>query len=128
MPRSRPQPVPLRISPSFGSLRYTLRPVPRGRAARLVTILLVLVGYGHVARRFAELLGESRDALQALDIDPVIVGAITRHHGSVLDEAGLDASRITQRLAEGSAVGPATVSSALEWLSRIRSQGAKTRV
>ena len=54
-------------------------------------IALLLVGFGNVARRFVRLLDESRPALQALDIEPVVVGIATRRHGSMFDSAGLDA-------------------------------------
>ena len=53
-------------------------------------IALLLVGYGHVARRFVQLLDESRPALSALEIEPVIVGVATRRHGAAFDAAGLD--------------------------------------
>ncbi|TAK10641.1 MAG: homoserine dehydrogenase [Acidobacteria bacterium] len=71
---------------------------------------IALVGFGNVARRFARLLDESRDALQALDIDPVIVGIATRRHGAVFNAAGLGTSALNEclRLADaGHAVGPA---------------------
>lgn len=89
---------------------------------------LVLVGFGHVARRFVRLLEESRAALQDLEIEPVVVGIVTRRHGAVFDEAGLDAIRAAEIRAKGGAFGPASVPSALEWISRLRSQGAEARV
>jgi homoserine dehydrogenase len=51
---------------------------------------LLLIGYGNVARRFASLLGEQRDAL-ARDhgLRARIVGVATRHHGQVYAEGGL---------------------------------------
>ena len=51
-------------------------------------ISLLLVGYGNVARRFVQLLDESRDSLDALGLEPVIAGIVTRH-GGVFDNAGL---------------------------------------
>jgi homoserine dehydrogenase len=57
-----------------------------------VQIALALVGYGHVARRFVQLLDESRDALAALGIEPIVVGIATRRHGSVFDAAGVNAA------------------------------------
>jgi homoserine dehydrogenase len=65
-----------------------------------MTPALILVGYGHVIRRFVRLLDESRDALAALDIHPVIVGVATRHHGSVFDGRGIDASHIDEVLVD----------------------------
>ena len=69
-------------------------------------IHIALIGFGNVARRFVRLLDESRDALDALDIEPVIVGIATRRHGAVFDAAGLDAhtrSRLADLAAEGDA-------------------------
>ncbi|HEY7474268.1 MAG TPA: hypothetical protein VH679_04615 [Vicinamibacterales bacterium] len=89
---------------------------------------LLLVGFGHVARRFVRLLEESRDAMQDLRIEPRVVGIVTRRHGAVFDEAGLDAIRAAEIRAKGGAFGPASVPSALEWITRLRSQGAEARV
>ena len=88
---------------------------------------ILLVGFGNVARRFVTLLDESRDALTALDIEPAIVGIVTRRHGGVYEAAGLDAVRAARMLAEGGAVGPASSPSTLEWIARLRSQHAETR-
>lgn len=51
---------------------------------------LVLIGFGHVARRFVKLLGETADRL---DFTWRVVGISTRHHGSVVDTAGIDTRR-----------------------------------
>jgi homoserine dehydrogenase len=93
-----------------------------------MTIALLLVGYGNVARRFVTLLDESRAALDAMGIEPVIVGVVTRHHGAVFERAGLDANRIARTFAEGGAFGPASVPSTLEWIARLRSQDVEARV
>lgn len=71
---------------------------------------IALIGFGNVARRFVRMLDESRDALRALDIDPVIVGIATQRHGVLFDAAGLGTAALDEclRLAEaGHAVGPA---------------------
>ena len=91
-------------------------------------IALLLVGFGNVARRFVELLEESRPSLDTLDIEPVVVGIVTRRHGAVFEDAGLDAVRAADESAKGDAVGPASVPSALEWIAQLRSQGVETRV
>jgi homoserine dehydrogenase len=53
---------------------------------------LGLVGFGHVGRRFARLLDERRDLLERdFDLTCRITGIATRRHGSVYDQAGLDA-------------------------------------
>ncbi len=51
---------------------------------------LVLIGFGNVARRFVELLGETSDRL---DFTWKVVGISTRHHGTVVDPAGIDTRR-----------------------------------
>lgn len=48
---------------------------------------LALIGFGNVARRFVTLLSETADRL---DFTWKIVGIATRHHGSVVDPAGVD--------------------------------------
>ena len=53
-------------------------------------LTLVLIGFGNVARRFVKLLGETADRL---DFTWKIVGISTRHHGSVVDPAGVDTRR-----------------------------------
>ncbi len=90
-------------------------------------IALLLVGFGNVGRRFVRLLDESRDALTARGLDPVVVGIVTRR-GGLVDDAGLDAVRIALQAAEGGAIGPASVPSALEWFARWRSQDIEARV
>jgi homoserine dehydrogenase len=51
---------------------------------------LVLIGFGHVARRFIRLLDETADRL---DFTWKAVGIATRHHGSVVDPDGVDMRR-----------------------------------
>jgi homoserine dehydrogenase len=81
---------------------------------------IALIGFGNVARRFVQLLDESRTALAALDIEPVIVGIATRRHGSAFDEAGL-------RNVE--AVGPASSSpSPMEIIRRLGDLRSVARV
>jgi len=53
-------------------------------------LTLVLIGFGNVARRFVKLLGETADRL---DFTWKIVAIATRHHGSVVDPAGVDTRR-----------------------------------
>jgi len=93
-----------------------------------VQVALLFVGFGNVARRFVGLVDEVRPALDALDIQPVVVGIATRRHGGCYDEAGLDASRAARQLAEGGAIGPASWPSALECITRLRSQRAEARI
>jgi homoserine dehydrogenase len=51
---------------------------------------LVLIGFGNVARRFIRLLGETADRL---DFSWKVAAVSTRHHGSVVDTAGIDTRR-----------------------------------
>jgi homoserine dehydrogenase len=53
-------------------------------------LTLVLIGFGNVARRFVRLLGETADRL---DFTWKVAGISTRHHGSVVDPAGIDTRR-----------------------------------
>ena len=93
-----------------------------------MTLTLLLAGYGNVARRFVTLLDETRPALNALGIEPVIEGVVTRRHGSVRDEAGLDAITIARGLTGSDGLESASVSSALEWCARRSSQRDEARV
>jgi homoserine dehydrogenase len=57
----------------------------------LTTFELILIGYGNVARRFASMLEEQRDALaRDYGLHVRIVGIATRNHGHLFNAAGLD--------------------------------------
>lgn len=53
-------------------------------------LALALVGFGHVGRRFVGLLDEVADRLP---FDWRLVAVATRHHGTVVDPNGIDATR-----------------------------------
>ena len=53
-------------------------------------LTLVLIGFGNVARRFVQLLGETADRL---DFRWKVVAISTRHHGSVVNFEGIDTRR-----------------------------------
>ena len=89
---------------------------------------LLLVGFGHVGRRFAHLLEESRDALAELWIEPRVVGIVTRRHGAAFDSAGLDATRAARIVTDGGAIGSAPTPSALELIARWRPDAAAARL
>lgn len=57
-------------------------------------ISLFLLGYGHVAKRFAQLLRESEAALAGLGIEPIIVAVASRRRGLMFDPSGLTAGAI----------------------------------
>jgi homoserine dehydrogenase len=93
-----------------------------------VKINLVLVGFGHVARRFVRLLDESRATLAALDIQPVIIGIVSAGHGGVLDRAGLDAERLARRREEGLAIGTGAWPSIHDCLAQLGAQRVEPHV
>jgi homoserine dehydrogenase len=97
-----------------------------------VKVHIALVGFGNVARRFVRLLDESRAALRALDINPVIVGIATQRHGVRFDAAGLGTGALNEclRLAEaGHAVGPAfTAPASGELIRQLGELGSEARV
>ena len=93
-----------------------------------MTVSLILVGFGHVARRFVTLLEESRAELTALGIDPKVVAIATRRHGCAMDSAGLDAVRAAKVVADAGALGPAIPTSTLNFLSQLPRPAAEARV
>jgi homoserine dehydrogenase len=63
---------------------------------------LALVGFGHVGRRFAELLtGPYARILRDAGVRPVLTGVATAHHGIAVDAAGLDPRRCLAALRAG---------------------------
>jgi len=67
--------------------------------------------------------------LEALGIAPVVVGICTRRHGTVFNEAGLDARHAAQQVAGGDAVGPASTStSAHDAIAQLGSLNAEARI
>ena len=89
---------------------------------------MLLVGFGHVARRFVRLMDEARPALEARALDLRVVGIVTRRHGALFDSAGLDGERAARIVAGGGTLVGAANPSALEMISRWRSESRQTRV
>ena len=85
-------------------------------------VAIVLLGFGNVGRRFVTLLDESRDALRASGVEPVIVGVATGRHGRVFEVAGLDTALIDPALAAGDAGEPASVPFLASALDRLRAE------
>jgi homoserine dehydrogenase len=86
---------------------------------------LVLVGFGHVGRRFASLLGESRPALLAqYGLDCRIVGIATRRMGARFDTRGVEIAH------DGPAAAhPAAGSAALQVITQLaRSSDADLKI
>jgi homoserine dehydrogenase len=93
-----------------------------------MTPALLLIGYGHVAQRFVRLLHESREALAALDIHPVIVGVATRKRGHLFDGRGLDAATIDDRLDSASPSHQSAEEFIIDTLATLRAIPALTPV
>jgi homoserine dehydrogenase len=71
-----------------------------------MTLELVLVGFGHVARRFVHLLHDRKRSLagdSAFDIR--VVAIVTRRHGVVAATKGVDARRLADRVERGKSRG-----------------------
>jgi len=70
-----------------------------------VTLDLILIGFGNVARRFAALLRDRRDQLaRDHDLAPRIVGIATRRYGCAFSLRGLDADAFVASGASRSSV------------------------
>jgi homoserine dehydrogenase len=92
-------------------------------------IALLLVGFGHVGRRFVHLLHELKPFLDANGIEPVVVGIATRSRGAIWEGTGLDTIRIAQRVAGGDVVAPASTSpTAHALIARLGSLSTEARV
>ena len=90
-------------------------------------IALLLVGFGHVGRRFVQLLDEQRAFVDAVGVTPVVVGITTGRHGRVFDDAGLDASRLAQQVAGGNAVGASSHTTS-QLIAQLVAQNAEAHV
>jgi len=92
-------------------------------------VALLLLGFGHVGRRFVHLLEEQRAVLDAAGVTPVVVGIATGRHGSVCVDAGLDATRLAREVAGGGAVGPTpSAHTADQLIARLAALDAEVRV
>lgn len=71
-----------------------------------MTLDLVLVGFGHVARRFVTLLAEQRRALaRDYDVTARVVGVATRRHGRAYSASGLDDASLARAVERGQTIG-----------------------
>jgi homoserine dehydrogenase len=67
-----------------------------------MTLELILVGFGNVARRFASLLTERRARLAGdHNLDIKVVGIATRRHGHAFAARGLDTAVLADRVSRG---------------------------
>ena len=87
-------------------------------------VRLVLVGFGHVAREFARLLLERRRALaRDFGLEATVVGIVTRRHGSVHANSGVDLRRVLRAADAGRSLegcGTRIREPAPEFLARTR--------
>jgi len=71
-----------------------------------VTIDLILVGFGNVARRFVRLLEERRTRLrEECGLKWSVVGIATRRHGALFDPGGLDVAGALEVVEAGGMLG-----------------------
>jgi homoserine dehydrogenase len=94
----------------------------------VVGLDLLLVGFGHVGRRFVSLVDELRTPLAGLGLDPRVVGIVTKRHGTLIDHAGVDAGRAVAIVTGGGSLGSAADPSALAAIARWPATGRRTRV
>lgn len=67
---------------------------------------LALIGYGHVGRRFADLILERGERLsREHELECRVIGIATRRHGALFDATGLDTRAATARLAATGSLG-----------------------
>jgi homoserine dehydrogenase len=86
---------------------------------------LALVGFGHVGRRFARLLDESRPRL---DFDWRITGIATARHGGTWDSRGVDLDRALARVEAGHTLEGGGDADAFGIIDRMRDSDAPLRV
>lgn len=94
-----------------------------------MTVALLLVGFGNVARRFVRLLDEMRPSLDAEGVRPFVVGIASGSHGCAFDANGLDAVALSDAREAGTALGPAgAASSGLRLIGKLTEVSADARV
>ncbi len=89
-----------------------------------MTLDVVLVGFGNVARRFVRLLVENRVALGAENIDIRFVGITTRRHGQAYAARGLDAGALADLVECGGTIGPPSFKSATAFIRAAAARSA----
>jgi homoserine dehydrogenase len=76
---------------------------------RVAYLDLLLVGFGHVGRRFARLLQERSVRLRSEEgLSWRVVGIATRQHGSLFDSHGIDLERALQMVEAGRSLDAAS--------------------
>ena len=94
-----------------------------------MTVDLVLVGFGNVARRFVDLVHEQRRALARDEgLDVRIIAIATKRHGCAVDHAGLDARALARRVEQGLSLPlPASGASAGRFIRAVAAGSAAAR-
>jgi homoserine dehydrogenase len=71
-----------------------------------LTLDLVLVGFGHVARRFVTLLAEQRRRIaREHDLRVRVIAVATKRHGQVFSPGGVRAASLAARVAADQSIG-----------------------
>ncbi|HEY2907656.1 MAG TPA: homoserine dehydrogenase [Vicinamibacterales bacterium] len=85
-----------------------------------MTLDLILVGFGHVARRFVHLLHEQKRTLERdFDFNARVVAIATRRHGVARSARGLDARNVANRVERQLPVGPEEARSTVAFLRSV---------
>jgi homoserine dehydrogenase len=94
----------------------------------LVTCDLILIGFGHVGRRFATLLHEQRGVLaRRHGLAVRVVGIATRRHGCAYSATGLKAAAIAAGVARGRPIGTMLPGGSGSTLAFLRDAATKSR-
>jgi len=85
-----------------------------------MTFDLILVGFGHVARRFVHLLHEQQRTLERdFGFNARIVAIATRRHGAARSPRGVDARKLAKRVERGLPVGSEEACSTVAFLRSV---------
>ncbi len=85
-----------------------------------MTFDLILVGFGHVARRFVHLLHEQKRTLERdFDLNARVVAIATRRHGVVRARRGVDGRSLATRVERGLPVGAEEAGSTVAFLRSV---------
>jgi homoserine dehydrogenase len=85
----------------------------------MTTLDLILVGFGHVARRFVTLLAEQRLRIaREHGLKVRVIAIATKRHGQVFSPSGVRAASLAARVAANESIGPAVSRSGTAPLKR----------
>ena len=93
-----------------------------------MTLDLVLVGFGHVARRFVTLLAEQRQRIaREHGLNVRVIAITTKRHGQVFSPSGVRAASLATRVAADQSIGTRNTSSLDFIRSVVKRSAAATR-